>query len=292
MAGCVNAVRAIVCFELPAREASSFCDFWIDLLRFAFISSFIEVNLIFFRCALILRINLPNLSPNMNHFDAVDFSECHSEEVMFLLTLSLGKFFWGSKPCPWGQWQLYWVRKCMFRFTACCKFGSFAYLGCRNMLLRDFHLPLFVTDKWVKCYCELILGLASLARMGWTTFQNTREIQWHFCWGHSIFLATPLQRALGSCQYAGFTTHSATSGQGDMGQFYHFGSTSMNISHCIYHTFPLSVGTLQPSKAHTSPEPRAHCDHYSVGALRIIARTKAHALSVHTQWYPGLHKII
>ena len=37
-----------------------------------------------------------------------------------------------------------------------------AYLGCRNMLLRDFHLPLFVTDKWVKCYCELILGLASL----------------------------------------------------------------------------------------------------------------------------------
>ena len=37
-----------------------------------------------------------------------------------------------------------------------------AYLGSRNMLLRDFHLPLFVTDKWVKCYCELILGLASL----------------------------------------------------------------------------------------------------------------------------------
>ena len=25
----------------------------------------------------------------MNHFDAVDFSECHSEEVMFLLTLSV-----------------------------------------------------------------------------------------------------------------------------------------------------------------------------------------------------------
>ena len=35
MAGYVNAVRAIVCFELPAREASSFCDFLkIDLLRF------------------------------------------------------------------------------------------------------------------------------------------------------------------------------------------------------------------------------------------------------------------
>ena len=28
MAGYVNAVPAFVCFELPAREASSFCDFW------------------------------------------------------------------------------------------------------------------------------------------------------------------------------------------------------------------------------------------------------------------------
>ena len=37
----------------------------------------------------LLRINLPNLCPNMNHFDAVDFSECHSEEVMFLLMLSV-----------------------------------------------------------------------------------------------------------------------------------------------------------------------------------------------------------
>ena len=37
----------------------------------------------------LLRINLPNLCPNMNNFDAVDFSECHSEEVMFLLTLSV-----------------------------------------------------------------------------------------------------------------------------------------------------------------------------------------------------------
>ena len=35
MAGYVNAVPAFVCFELPAREASSFCDFLkIDLLRF------------------------------------------------------------------------------------------------------------------------------------------------------------------------------------------------------------------------------------------------------------------
>ena len=81
-------------------------------------------------------------------------------------------------------------------------------------------------------------------------------------------------------QYAGFTTHSATSGLGEKGQFSHLGSTSINISHCIYmyHTFPLRIGTMPPSKAHTSPKPRVHSDHYCVDALRIIAHTKAHAL--------------
>ena len=53
MAGCVNAVRAFVCFERPAREASSFCDFWkltsYDFI--AFISCFIEINLSFLTCA-------------------------------------------------------------------------------------------------------------------------------------------------------------------------------------------------------------------------------------------------
>ena len=50
MEGYVNAVRAIVCFELPTREASNFCDFWkltsCDFM--AFISSLIEVNFFFF----------------------------------------------------------------------------------------------------------------------------------------------------------------------------------------------------------------------------------------------------
>ena len=36
----------------------------------------------------LLRIHLPKLCPNMNHLDAVDFSECHSEEVI--------SFFWRS----------------------------------------------------------------------------------------------------------------------------------------------------------------------------------------------------
>ena len=50
MAGYVNAVPAFVYFELPAREAVIFCDFWkltsCDFI--AFISSLIEVNFFFF----------------------------------------------------------------------------------------------------------------------------------------------------------------------------------------------------------------------------------------------------
>ena len=63
-------------------------------------------------------------------------------------------------------------------------------------------------------------------------------------------------------------------------QFFNLGSTSIYISHCIYHTFSLSVGTLLSSKAHTSPEPCIHSDLYCVGsALRIIAHTTVHTLS-------------
>ena len=37
------------------------------------------------------KMTLANLCQNMIHFDAVDFSECRSEEVMFLLTLSVSR---------------------------------------------------------------------------------------------------------------------------------------------------------------------------------------------------------
>ena len=40
----------------------------------------------------LLRINLPNLCPDMIHVDALDFSERHSEEVKFLLTLSVALY--------------------------------------------------------------------------------------------------------------------------------------------------------------------------------------------------------
>ena len=49
IAGFVNAVRAIVCFELPAREASNF---EIDLLRFHRIYLLFDwTKLFFFLCA-------------------------------------------------------------------------------------------------------------------------------------------------------------------------------------------------------------------------------------------------
>ena len=46
MAGYVDAVPAFVCFELPARETSSFCDFWkLTSCNFiVFISSLIEAD--------------------------------------------------------------------------------------------------------------------------------------------------------------------------------------------------------------------------------------------------------
>ena len=90
MAGYVNAVSAFICLELPAREASSFCDFWkltsCDFI--AFISSMIDVNFsLFFMC--LLRIDLPNLCPNIIiHVDALDFCGWHSKEVI--------SFFWRS----------------------------------------------------------------------------------------------------------------------------------------------------------------------------------------------------
>ena len=90
MAGYVNTVQAIVCSELPARVASIFCDFWklasCDFIPFINLL-FDRIILLFFHMCL-LRISLPNMCPNMNHFDAVDFSECHSEEVI--------SFFWRS----------------------------------------------------------------------------------------------------------------------------------------------------------------------------------------------------
>ena len=90
MAGYVNTVRAIVCSELPAREASNFCDLWkltsCDFIPF--ISSLIELNFFFNMC--LLRINLPNNVSKYDSFWCSGFqwmSLWRSDK--FLLTLSL-----------------------------------------------------------------------------------------------------------------------------------------------------------------------------------------------------------
>ena len=74
----------------------------IDLLRFHRIYLLFDWSKLCFLDVLI-RINLPNLCPNMNHFDAVDFSECHSEEVI--------SFFW----CSVYMYMYVQYNTCIFR---------------------------------------------------------------------------------------------------------------------------------------------------------------------------------
>ena len=70
----------------------------IDLLRFHRIYLLFDWSklLCFWMC--LLRIKLPYLCLNINHFDAVDFSECHSEEVI--------SFFWRSVKCEQNKFPL------------------------------------------------------------------------------------------------------------------------------------------------------------------------------------------
>ena len=60
----------------------------IDLLRFHRINLLFDWSKLLFFYMCLLRTNLPNLCPNIIHVDALDFSECHSEEVI--------SFFWHS----------------------------------------------------------------------------------------------------------------------------------------------------------------------------------------------------
>ena len=52
----------------------------------------------------LLRINLSNLYPNMNHFDEVDFSECRPEEVISSFDAQYSSEFEyvPYKNCKWG----------------------------------------------------------------------------------------------------------------------------------------------------------------------------------------------
>ena len=82
------------CFCLlrtPSPRGAQFLWFFkIDLLRFHCIYLLFDWSKLsgFFFYMCLLRTQLPNLCQNMIHVDALDFSECHSEEV----TLSVCNF--------------------------------------------------------------------------------------------------------------------------------------------------------------------------------------------------------
>ena len=124
MAGCVNAAQAIVCFGLPAREASSFCDFIYLLFDWGKI-------LIFQMC--LLRINLPNLCPNMNHFDAVNVSECDYEEVV--------SFFWRSV----------YILLCYMNFTYRPAYHSLYLIALLSWVIYKMHWTFFFLHSLYFC---------------------------------------------------------------------------------------------------------------------------------------------
>ena len=73
----------------PSPRGTQFLWFLkIDPLRFHHIYLLYDWSKLFVFLMCILRINLPNLCPNMIHVDALDFSGWHSKEVI--------SFFWRS----------------------------------------------------------------------------------------------------------------------------------------------------------------------------------------------------
>ena len=108
--GGLRKYRAGYCLlRTPGRRGKQFLRFLkTDLLRFHRFYILCDwIKLLFFYMCL-LRINLPNLCPNMNNFDVVDFSECHSEEVI--------SFFWRSVyfrcPLTFVHIQKFYIYKC------------------------------------------------------------------------------------------------------------------------------------------------------------------------------------
>ena len=75
MAGYVNAVRDVVCLT-PSPRGKQFLRFLkIDLLQFHGIYLLFDGGKFLFFKMCLLRIISPNLCPNKNQFDAVDFSD-------------------------------------------------------------------------------------------------------------------------------------------------------------------------------------------------------------------------
>ena len=90
VAGYVTAILIFVRAELRALETSSFCDFFFKwpLAILPYFTPF-WLNQTFVFCDICLvTITIANLCPIMINFNALDFSECCSEEVI--------SFFWCS----------------------------------------------------------------------------------------------------------------------------------------------------------------------------------------------------
>ena len=85
----VTAILAFIRSELCAREASSFWFLKNGLLQFHCILHLFNSwqTFVFLLCS--VRSTIANLCPRMSYFHVLDFSECRSEEVMFLLILSV-----------------------------------------------------------------------------------------------------------------------------------------------------------------------------------------------------------
>ena len=62
----------------------------------------------------------------MNYFDAVDFSECHSEEVMFLLTLSV--CITTLSPVPTGTINICFIKIYTFSSELAQQLSILSYL--------------------------------------------------------------------------------------------------------------------------------------------------------------------
>ena len=101
----------------------------IDLLQFHRIYLLYDWSKLYFFAMCLLRINLPNLCPNMIHIDALDFSGWHSKEVI--------SFFWRSVYFILFNWSCRksynWDLTMMLNVSACSSEKQCNYNKTENM---------------------------------------------------------------------------------------------------------------------------------------------------------------
>ena len=103
----------------------------------------------------LLRINLPNLCPNMNHFDAVDFSECYSEEVI--------SFFWRS------VYMLLYYKKLyiLFYYMLLYELYEKERTQRRHIVLKRLYLLYELREKQMKSQILMSPSTGKIFQMPW-----------------------------------------------------------------------------------------------------------------------------